>query len=117
MDDSGRGRQTEGLDAVHALLKKRVVEFHAGRVCLVFPRRHDDDSTVAGAQVEHLLSGFQAAKLQHFVDDDLRSRIVWREFLNLLAGLFFLGCKKQRKSAEKGSLSESHQYILWHHLV
>ena len=104
MDDPGRGRQTEGLDAVHALLEKRVVEFDAGRVCLVFPRRHDDDSPVAGAEVEHLLSGFQAAQLQHFVDDDLGSRIIWREFLDLLFGLFFLGSEKEGEDADKGGL-------------
>ncbi len=74
------GVQAQGLDALRALLIEGVVEFHAGGVGLIFARGHDDDAAVARAQVVHFFAGLQFAQLQHFIDNDLRRREIWRDF-------------------------------------
>ena len=86
IDDARVFVQTELEDFGRALLAEVLIEFDADSVGVEFLRCDDHNAPIAGAEIVHLLTGLQAAELEHFIDDGLWGWVVWREFFGV-AGL------------------------------
>ena len=94
VDDAGGLVQAQFVDLLGALLVQILIHLDAGGVGVEFLRRHDYDTAVAAAEVEHLFAGFEFAQLQHFGDDGFGRRVIGRQLFDI----GFLGRENSRDS-------------------
>src|SRR5579863_1113479 len=93
VNDPRRGGESQGLDAVHALLVKRILQLDSDGFGFILARRVDYNAAIPRAQVEHGFSSLELAQFEHAVDDLLGRRKVRRQQLLsfILLGPILLG--------------------------